>query len=170
MTTWSERTFHKLQADNKMIGGKQCMHACGGHPGFLFSSSWITNVDETKDLWCSSTVRLLSTQTWVNVKALRLSLNYHAWYKSRVRPKWWILRLGLETVVPVQWKNWGKSDKPLANDLMEFDSSYTRIPYHVLQSLIWQCIVAWWMLDGQPWEAIATACIVVDPWIFSCII
>ena len=26
------------------------------------STSWLTNVDEMKDLWCSSTVRLLSTQ------------------------------------------------------------------------------------------------------------
>ena len=32
-----------------------------GCPGF-FSSSWLTNVDGMKDLWCSSTVRLLSTQ------------------------------------------------------------------------------------------------------------
>ena len=28
-----------------------------------FSSSWLTNVDGMKDLWCSSTVQLLSTQT-----------------------------------------------------------------------------------------------------------
>ena len=28
---------------------------------FFFSSSWLTNVDETKDLWCSSIVWLLST-------------------------------------------------------------------------------------------------------------
>ena len=27
------------------------------------SSSWLTNVDEIKDLWCSSIVQLLSTQT-----------------------------------------------------------------------------------------------------------
>ena len=33
----------------------------GGYPGF-FSSSWLTIVDEMKDLWCSSPVRLLSTQ------------------------------------------------------------------------------------------------------------
>ena len=31
--------------------------------GFFFSSSWLTNLDEMKDLWCSSTVWLLSTQT-----------------------------------------------------------------------------------------------------------
>ena len=30
---------------------------------FFLSSSWLTNADEMKDLWCSSTVRLLSTQT-----------------------------------------------------------------------------------------------------------
>ena len=28
----------------------------------FFSSSWLTTVDGMKDLWCSSTVRLLSTQ------------------------------------------------------------------------------------------------------------
>ena len=31
-------------------------------PWFFFSSSWLTNVYKIKDLWCSSTVRLLSTQ------------------------------------------------------------------------------------------------------------
>ena len=31
--------------------------------GFFFSPSLLTNVDEMKDLWCSSTVWLLSTQT-----------------------------------------------------------------------------------------------------------
>ena len=34
----------------------------GGALGFFSSSSWLTNIDEMKDLWCSSTVRLLSTQ------------------------------------------------------------------------------------------------------------
>ena len=34
----------------------------GGCPGLFCSSSWLTNVDEMKDLWCSSTVQLLSTQ------------------------------------------------------------------------------------------------------------
>ena len=29
---------------------------------FFFFSSWLTNVDGMKDMWCSSTVRLLSTQ------------------------------------------------------------------------------------------------------------
>ena len=29
---------------------------------FLFSSTWLTNVDGMKDLWCSSTDQLLSTQ------------------------------------------------------------------------------------------------------------
>ena len=33
----------------------------GGYSGF-FSSSWLTNVDGMKDLWCSSRVQLLSTQ------------------------------------------------------------------------------------------------------------
>ena len=32
-----------------------------GYPGF-FSSSWLTIVDEMKDLWCSSIVRLPSMQ------------------------------------------------------------------------------------------------------------
>ena len=39
-----------------------------------------TNVQEMKGLLCSSTVRLLSTQTSMNMKAsihIRLSLNYH---------------------------------------------------------------------------------------------
>ena len=31
----------------------------------FFSSSWLTNVDGMKDLCCSSTVRLLSTQIWM---------------------------------------------------------------------------------------------------------
>ena len=35
---------------------------------FFLSSSWRTNVEEMNDLWCSSTVWLLSTQTRVNVK------------------------------------------------------------------------------------------------------
>ena len=30
--------------------------AKAGGPGFFFSSSWLTNVDGMKDLWCSSTV------------------------------------------------------------------------------------------------------------------
>ena len=30
--------------------------------GFFFSSSWLTNIDGMKDLWCSSAIRLLSTQ------------------------------------------------------------------------------------------------------------
>ena len=34
----------------------------GGCLGIFFSSSWLTNVDGMNDLWCSSTVRLLSTQ------------------------------------------------------------------------------------------------------------
>ena len=38
-----------------------CTYACT-----IFSSSWLTNVDGMKDLWCSSTVWLLSTQTLVN--------------------------------------------------------------------------------------------------------
>ena len=37
-------------------------------PWFFFSFTWLINVDEMKDLWCSSTVWLLSTQMWVNVK------------------------------------------------------------------------------------------------------
>ena len=34
-------------------------------PWFFFSFSWLPNVDGMKDLWCSSTVRLLSTQIWM---------------------------------------------------------------------------------------------------------
>ena len=33
----------------------------GGYPAF-FPSNWLANVDEMKDLWCSNTVQLLSTQ------------------------------------------------------------------------------------------------------------
>ena len=36
---------------------KLIMHDC--------SYSWLTNVDELKDLWCSSTVQLLSTKIWM---------------------------------------------------------------------------------------------------------
>ena len=44
--------------------------AKAGGPGFdsqwlswdFFSSSWLTNADGMKDLWCSSTAQLLSTQ------------------------------------------------------------------------------------------------------------
>ena len=41
----------------------------------------LVNVDGMNDLWCSSTVRLLSTQIRMNVMApvrIRLSLNCHA--------------------------------------------------------------------------------------------
>ena len=31
----------------------------------FFTSSWLTDVDGMKDLWCSSTVWLLSTQIWI---------------------------------------------------------------------------------------------------------
>ena len=31
----------------------------------FFSSSWLNNVDGMKDLWCSSTAWLLSTQIWM---------------------------------------------------------------------------------------------------------
>ena len=37
---------------------------------FFFSPSWLTNVDGMKDLWCSSAIRLLSTQIWVNAIGL----------------------------------------------------------------------------------------------------
>ena len=34
-----------------------------GGPGFLpLPAAWLTNVDGMKDLWCSSTIQLLSTQ------------------------------------------------------------------------------------------------------------
>ena len=39
-------------------------------PWIFFSSSWLTNVDGMKDLWCSSTVWLLSTQDMNGVKDL----------------------------------------------------------------------------------------------------
>ena len=50
---WSEH----LQLKQEALGSIP-----GGYPGFFFTSSWLTNVDGMKDLWCSSTVRLLSTQ------------------------------------------------------------------------------------------------------------
>ena len=31
----------------------------------FFSCSWLANIDEMNDLWCSSTVGLLSTQIWM---------------------------------------------------------------------------------------------------------
>ena len=52
----------------------------GGYPGFVLFQLVYSNVDRMKDLWCSSTVRLLSTQTRMNVMAtihVRLSLNFH---------------------------------------------------------------------------------------------
>ena len=54
MAQWSEHLQLKLEALGLIPGG---------YPGFFFfSSSWLTNLDEMKDLWCSSTVWLLSTQ------------------------------------------------------------------------------------------------------------
>ena len=32
---------------------------------FFFFSNWLTNVDGMKNLWCSSTVQLLSAQIWM---------------------------------------------------------------------------------------------------------
>ena len=50
-------------------------------PG-LFSSSWLTNVDQKKGLWCSSAVWLLATNMGMNDCEgihwyYRLNLNYH---------------------------------------------------------------------------------------------
>ena len=69
-------TFARIECIRSI---QQCLLICciiilntkAGGPGFdsrwlswvFFSSSWLTNVDGMKDLWCSSTVRLLSTQT-----------------------------------------------------------------------------------------------------------
>ena len=50
---WSEH----LQLKQEALGSIP-----SGCPGFFFTSSWLTNVDGMKDLWCSSTVWLLSTQ------------------------------------------------------------------------------------------------------------
>ena len=33
---------------------------------FFLSSSWLTNVDEIKDRWCSNTVQLLLAKTDIN--------------------------------------------------------------------------------------------------------
>ena len=48
---WSEHRQLKQEALGSIPSG------C---PGFFFSFSWLTNVDGMKDLWCSSTVWLLS--------------------------------------------------------------------------------------------------------------
>ncbi len=50
---WSEH----LQLKQEALGSIP-----GGYPGFFSLSAGLLNVDEMKDLWCSSTVRLLSTQ------------------------------------------------------------------------------------------------------------
>ena len=47
--------------------------AKAGGPGFdpwqlpwvFFSSSWLTNVDEMKDLWCSSTAAINTDMNWI---------------------------------------------------------------------------------------------------------
>ena len=44
---WSEH----LQLKRKVMGSTP-----SGCPVLFFSSSWLTNVDGMKDLWCSSTV------------------------------------------------------------------------------------------------------------------
>ena len=51
VTQWPEHLWLKQE----VLGSNP-----GGCPGFFFPSSWLTNVDGMKDLWCSSTVRLLS--------------------------------------------------------------------------------------------------------------
>ena len=51
---WSEHLQLKQEAMGSIPSG-----CC---PVFFSSFSWLTNVDEMKDLWCSSTVWLLSTQ------------------------------------------------------------------------------------------------------------
>ena len=57
----------------KLTDAKGLKSLCaGGLHCFFFSSSWLTNVNGMKDLWCSSTVRLLSTQIRVNVKILSI--------------------------------------------------------------------------------------------------
>ena len=56
---WSEH----LQVKQEALGSIP-----SGCPGFFLSFSWLTNVDGMReDLWCSSTVWLLSTQMWMNV-------------------------------------------------------------------------------------------------------
>ena len=63
-----------------------------GSPGFdswwlpwvyyFFSSSWLTNVDRMKDLWCSSTAWLLSAQIWM-VRRICSVLVQFGWYQRR---------------------------------------------------------------------------------------
>ena len=51
---WGAKAQWSEQLKQKALGSIPC--CC------FFSSSWLTNVDEMKDLWYSSTVQLLSTQ------------------------------------------------------------------------------------------------------------
>ena len=65
--TYMQKQEHKtlLYIIVQRISGTCTTHMYpGSYPRFFFSSSWLTNVhvDEMKDLGCSSTVRLLSTQ------------------------------------------------------------------------------------------------------------
>ena len=50
---WSEHLQLKQEALDSIPGG---------YPGFVSLPVGLLNVDEMKDLWCSSTVWLLSTQ------------------------------------------------------------------------------------------------------------
>ena len=66
---WSEH----LQLKQEALGSIP-----GGYPGFFFTSSWLTNVDGMKDLWCSSSYSSAAINTDMNrVKDL--------WCSSTVR-------------------------------------------------------------------------------------
>ena len=58
---WSEHLQLKQQALGSIPGS---------YPAFFSTSSWFTNVDGMKDMWCSSTVQLLSTTDMNGVKDL----------------------------------------------------------------------------------------------------
>ena len=84
--------------------------AKAGGPGFdsqwlpwiFLSSSWLTNVDGMKDLWCSSAVRLLSTQIAMNERIYGALIPFGC-YQHRY-----------------EWKGLWCSDSPLINNNKHF--------------------------------------------------
>ena len=79
--------------DHLQLGAVRAPAAQAGGPGFdprrlpwvvlfFFYSSWLTNVDEMKDLWCSGTVQLPSTQIWDMNRAKDLWCSSTVWLLS----------------------------------------------------------------------------------------
>ena len=57
------RTFDIIEIDAVKLGTQEALGSISsGCPGFFLFQLAYTNVNGMKDLWCSSTVRLLSTQ------------------------------------------------------------------------------------------------------------